>query len=94
MPQLNVSCVLKFNEAGQVLRVLWDESLENYPMVTSINEHDGILYLCGINNNRIGKLALSSEETGSIDPRRVPTIADCAPPFGGVGADTALGAAR
>ena len=73
VPQLNVSCVLKFTDSGEVLKVLWDESLENYPMVTSINEHEGSLYLSGVQNNRIGRLKLDSEDLGIIDTRRVPT---------------------
>jgi ribose transport system permease protein len=81
VPQLNVSCVIKFDEAGTVLKVWWDSTLENYPMVTSINEHDGYLYLCGLQNNRIGKLALDPGELGPIDPRVVPGAATQARPF-------------
>ena len=73
VPQLNVSCVLKFTDSGEVLKVLWDETLENYSMVTSINEHEGSLYLSGVQNNRIGRLELDVEDLGSIDTRRVPT---------------------
>ena len=72
LPQLNVSCVLKFNEAGEILRVMWDETLENYPMVTSVKEYDGVLYLGGINNNRLGRLVLDPSEVGDIDTSRVP----------------------
>jgi ribose transport system permease protein len=84
VPQLNVSCVLKFNDQGEVLKVLWDASLENYPMVTSINEHDGYLYLCGLLNNRIGRLRLDPDEVGTIDPRAVPGLSTPARPFAGV----------
>jgi ribose transport system permease protein len=73
IPQLNVSCVVKFSDAGEVLDVLWDGTLENHPMVTSMNEFDGHLYLGGLQNNRIGKLKLDPAGIGSIDPRRVPT---------------------
>jgi ribose transport system permease protein len=72
VPQLNVSCVVKFTDRGEILKVLWDGSLENYPMVTSINEHDGRLYLCGIHNNRIGRLDLDPEDIGAIDPGAIP----------------------
>ncbi len=82
VPQLNVSCVIKFSDVGEVLSVMWDESLENYPMVTSINEFQGHLYLCGINNNRLGKLTLPADEVGTIDPRQVPTFTKFVPPFG------------
>lgn len=72
VPQLNVSCVLKFSERGEVTKVLWDGTLENYPMVTSINEHEGYLYLCGVHNNRVGRLRLDADDIGSIDTRAVP----------------------
>ena len=84
LPQLNVSCVVKFNEAGELLKVLWDSSLENYPMVTSVKEHDGVLYLGGINNNRLGRLVLDPSEVGDIDTRQVPGTARLVPPMTGV----------
>jgi len=71
VPQLNVSCVVKFSEAGEILSVRWDSTLEQYPMVTSMKEADGILYLCGIHNNRVGRLVLPQDEVGTIDPRAV-----------------------
>lgn len=75
-PQLNVSCVVKFTEQGVVTRSLWDGSLENYPMVTSMNEFRGELFLGGVHNNRIGRYRLASEEVGAIDTRLVPTGVD------------------
>lgn len=72
VPQLNVSCVVKFTEQGQVIRSLWDGSLANYPMVTSMNEFRGELFLGGVHNNRIGRYRLSSDDVGPIDPRVVP----------------------
>ena len=53
-PNLNTGCVIKFNEKGEVLESLWDLGGKNHPMITSIREHKGILYLGGIYNNRIG----------------------------------------
>jgi ribose transport system permease protein len=82
VPQLNVSCVVKFDGTGRILKVMWDETLAHYPMVTSINEHGGFLYLCGINNNRIGRLELDRSEVGKIDPRAIPGASSQAPPFG------------
>lgn len=75
VPQLNVSCVFKFNEQGEILDVLWDRTLENYPMITSCKEHGGALYLAGLNNNRVGRLALSPAQVGPVDPGAVPTLA-------------------
>lgn len=82
LPQLNVSCVLKFTEQGEVLKVMWDQTLENYPMVTSVKEYDGWLYLGGLNNNRLGRLRLDPSEIGDIDTRKVPGAAHTAPAMG------------
>ncbi len=75
IPQMNVSCVLKFNEQGEILKVLWDSSLKNYPMVTSVKEHGGSLFLAGVNNNRIGRFTLDPEDIGTINPNVVPGTA-------------------
>ncbi|MGD0722420.1 MAG: SMP-30/gluconolactonase/LRE family protein [Roseiarcus sp.] len=53
-PNLNTGCVIKFNERGEVLESLWDLGGKNHPMITSVREHKGVLYLGGIYNNRIG----------------------------------------
>ena len=54
-PNINTGCVLKFNERGEVLETLWDLGGENHPMITSMREHRGHLYLGGIMNNRVGQ---------------------------------------
>ncbi|MDF1705938.1 MAG: SMP-30/gluconolactonase/LRE family protein [Aeromicrobium sp.] len=72
MPQLNVSCVIKFTESGEVLNSLWDGSLENHSLITSVREHDGYLYIGGLQNNRIGRIQLDPSEVGDIDVRQVP----------------------
>lgn len=54
-PNMNTGCVIKFDAAGNILDVLWDLGGEAHPMITSIREHKGYLYLGGIYNNRIGK---------------------------------------
>ncbi|CAN7241905.1 SMP-30/gluconolactonase/LRE family protein [Rhizobium sp. LjRoot30] len=58
MPNLNTGCVLRFNEQGQILESYWDLGGQKHPMITSMREHKGVLYLCGIFNNRMGTLAL------------------------------------
>ncbi|MBE7939706.1 MULTISPECIES: SMP-30/gluconolactonase/LRE family protein [Ramlibacter] len=63
-PNINTGCVLKFNEAGEVLETLWDLGGENHPMITSMREHRGYLYLGGISNNRIGRYKLPEADTG------------------------------
>ncbi|WP_349962631.1 SMP-30/gluconolactonase/LRE family protein [Rhizobium sp. ZPR3] len=58
MPNLNTGCVLRFNEKGEILESFWDQTGEKHPMITSMREHKGMLYLCGIFNNRMGTLPL------------------------------------
>jgi ribose transport system permease protein len=57
-PNINTGCVIKFNERGEVLESLWDLGGQNHPMITSMREHKGFLYLGGISNNRIGRYRL------------------------------------
>jgi len=64
-PNINNGCVLKFNLQGDVLETLWDPSGVNHPMITSMREHKGWLYLGGISNNRIGRYRLPG---GQADP--------------------------
>ncbi|MEP9362148.1 SMP-30/gluconolactonase/LRE family protein [Nocardioides sp. CN2-186] len=72
MPQLNVSCVAKVTESGEVLNTLWDGTLENHGLITSVREHDGCLYIGGLQNNRIGRIQLDPSEVGDVDVRAVP----------------------
>jgi simple sugar transport system permease protein/ribose transport system permease protein len=62
MPNLNTGCVLKFDEAGNISESLWDLGGEKHPMITSMREHKGVLYLCGIFNNRMGTYRLSGAD--------------------------------
>ncbi|MDA8248726.1 MAG: SMP-30/gluconolactonase/LRE family protein [Rhodospirillales bacterium] len=54
-PNINNGCIIKINEKGNVLDALWDLGGQNHPMITSMREHRGYLYIAGIYNNRIGK---------------------------------------
>jgi ribose transport system permease protein len=54
-PNMNTGCVIKFDASGKILDVLWDLGGEAHPMITSIREHRGYLYLGGIYNNRVGR---------------------------------------
>jgi ribose transport system permease protein len=54
-PNMNSGCVIKFDLAGNVLDCLWDRNGTNHPMITSMREHRGFLYLGGSLNNRIGR---------------------------------------
>ena len=61
-PNLNYGCVVKFDEAGNVLESYWDPTGASHPSVTSIREHKGYLYLGGLENNRIGRIRIASAD--------------------------------
>ena len=63
-PNINTGCVLRFDETGRVIETLWDHSGENHPMITSMREHKGHLYIGGILNNRVGRLKLDGADAG------------------------------
>lgn len=57
-PNLNIGCVARFDDQGRLIESLWDRGAKNHPMITSMREHRGWLYLGGISNNRIGRVRL------------------------------------
>ena len=61
-PNINTGCVLRFNAKGEVLETFWDMAGVNHPMITSMREHKGHLYLGGIMNNRIGRYRLTGAD--------------------------------
>ncbi len=61
-PNINTGCVVKFNEQGEILDALWDLGGVNHPMLSSMREHKGHLYLGGVSNNRIGKYKIPDAE--------------------------------
>ncbi|MBP5856225.1 SMP-30/gluconolactonase/LRE family protein [Marivibrio halodurans] len=61
-PNINTGCIVRFDEAGTILETLWDFGGENHPMITSMREHKGHLYIGGIFNNRIGRLRLDGAD--------------------------------
>lgn len=69
-PNINAGCIVKFNEAGEVLEVLWDRQGENHPMITSMREHKGYLYIGGISNNRIGRIKLDGADETFVSSGR------------------------
>jgi ribose transport system permease protein len=54
-PNINTGGVVKFDESGRIVEALGDLGGESHPMVTSMREHKGYLYIGGILNNRIGR---------------------------------------
>jgi ribose transport system permease protein len=67
-PNINTGCVIKFSDAGEVLDVLWDAHAVNHPLITSMREHKGYLYLGGVSNNRIGRLHLKDADPNWCGP--------------------------
>ncbi|MBX6323418.1 MAG: SMP-30/gluconolactonase/LRE family protein [Rhodospirillaceae bacterium] len=68
-PNINTGCIVRFDDAGRILDVMWDLGGENHPMITSMREHKGYLYIGGILNNRIGKLRLEGFDPSWTGPR-------------------------
>ena len=66
---INSGCVFKFTAEGEVLESLWDIKGTNHPMVTSVKEHKGYLYIGGISNNRIGKWKIPGADPEWTGPR-------------------------
>ena len=67
-PNINTGCVIKFNDSGQVLESLWDKSGKSHPVITSMREDRGYLYLGGIMNNRIGRIKLDGADPNWFGP--------------------------
>ncbi|HXT09192.1 MAG TPA: SMP-30/gluconolactonase/LRE family protein [Roseiarcus sp.] len=65
-PNINTGCVVKFNEKGEILESYWDLKGLNHPMITSMREHRGYLYLGGIANNRIGRYKLEGADPSFV----------------------------
>ncbi|HWH82518.1 MAG TPA: SMP-30/gluconolactonase/LRE family protein [Burkholderiaceae bacterium] len=61
-PNINTGCVVKFSATGEILDCLWDQHAVNHPMITSMREHRGHLYLGGLLNNRIGRYRLEGAD--------------------------------
>jgi ribose transport system permease protein len=63
-PNINTGGVVKFNETGKIVDTFGDLSGTSHPMVTSMREHKGYLFIGGILNNRIGRYRIpGADET-------------------------------
>ena len=67
-PNVNAGFIAKITEAGDVLDVLWDLRGVNHPAVTSMREHKGMLYIGGLTNNRIGRIAIDGAIPDWVGP--------------------------
>ncbi|MDE1174492.1 MAG: SMP-30/gluconolactonase/LRE family protein [Parvibaculaceae bacterium] len=61
-PNINQGGVVKFDENGEISDVLGNLGGLSHPMVTSMREHKGYLYVGGILNNRIGRYKLDGAD--------------------------------
>lgn len=61
VPNLNTSCVIKITEEGEVVESMWDGEQRDHAVITSMREHDGYLYLGGLTNDRLGRIALTGK---------------------------------
>ncbi|MFO1089932.1 MAG: SMP-30/gluconolactonase/LRE family protein [Hyphomicrobiales bacterium] len=57
-PNINTGGIVKFDGDGKIIGTLGDLTGEHHPMVTSMREHKGYLYVGGILNNRIGRFKI------------------------------------
>jgi len=67
-PNINTGGVVKFDASGRIREALGDLSGAAHPMVTSMREHKGHLYIGGILNNRVGRYRIPGADptwTGS-----------------------------
>lgn len=67
VPNLNSSCVIKVTEDGRILESMWDVAQADHPVITSMREHEGYLYLGGLTNNRLGRVPVepAADQAGS-----------------------------
>ena len=61
-PNINTGCIVKFDNHGCILETLWDFGGQSHPMITSMREDRGNLYIGGITNNRIGRYELAGSD--------------------------------
>jgi ribose transport system permease protein len=68
-PNINTGGVVKFDETGRIVETLGDLTGVSHPMVTSMREHKGYLYVGGILNNRIGRYRIPGADPTWTGPR-------------------------
>jgi ribose transport system permease protein len=68
-PNINTGGVVKFDETGRIIETLGDLSSVSHPMVTSMREHRGWLYIGGILNNRVGRYRIPGANPDWTGPR-------------------------
>ncbi|MGC4025596.1 MAG: SMP-30/gluconolactonase/LRE family protein [Mesorhizobium sp.] len=67
-PNINTGGVVKFEENGRIVEALGDLSGNAHPMVTSMREHKGYLFVGGILNNRVGRYRIPGADESWTGP--------------------------
>lgn len=62
-PNINTGGIVKFDESGKIVETLGDLSGVSHPMVTSMREHKGSLFVGGILNNRVGRFRIPNAKS-------------------------------
>jgi ribose transport system permease protein len=68
-PNINTGGVVKFAGDGTIIETLGDMTGLSHPMVTSMREHKGYLYVGGILNNRVGRHKLAGADASWTGPQ-------------------------
>jgi ribose transport system permease protein len=61
-PNINTGGVVKFDENYRIIGTMGDLAGVSHPMVTSMREHKGYLYIGGILNNRVGRYRIEGAD--------------------------------
>jgi ribose transport system permease protein len=67
-PNINSGGVVKFDQSGRIIDTLGDLAGRSHPMVTSMREHKGWLYVGGILNNRVGRFRIAGADPAWTGP--------------------------
>jgi ribose transport system permease protein len=68
-PNINTGGIVKFDESGRIVETLGDLTGVSHPMVTSMREHKGWLYVGGILNNRVGRYRIPGADPNWTGPQ-------------------------
>ncbi|TPW28494.1 ABC transporter permease [Martelella alba] len=61
-PNINTGGIVKFDDDAKIIHAFGDLSGQSHPMVTSMREHKGELFIGGILNNRIGRYRIDGAD--------------------------------
>ena len=67
-PNINTGGIVKFDADGRIIETLGDMTGQSHPMVTSMREHKGFLYVGGILNNRVGRYKIPGADPNWTGP--------------------------